>query len=193
MGRLRGEHRRRRDRSRRGAAQRRRTYRDVARRLDALPVRADTGLPYASTAAGTDPDGHTVPVMHACGHDIPDQAVLKFNVRTFDDGVRARVLDGIKRIVTAEATASKRTRSPSARTSGCSVRNGNYSLFWYVGGTDLASTTGPPRPAGLPRTSPPTTAPSSHRFCTPPSKPAFRPLPRPPSATSVTGSQGRPI
>ena len=38
--------------------------------MDALPVREDTGLPYASTATGTDPDGHTVPVMHACGHDM---------------------------------------------------------------------------------------------------------------------------
>jgi metal-dependent amidase/aminoacylase/carboxypeptidase family protein len=38
--------------------------------MDALPVREDTALPYASTATGTDPDGHTVPVMHACGHDM---------------------------------------------------------------------------------------------------------------------------
>ncbi len=38
--------------------------------MDALPVREDTGLRYASTATATDPDGHTVPVMHACGHDM---------------------------------------------------------------------------------------------------------------------------
>ena len=38
--------------------------------MDALPVKEDTGLAYASTATGTDPDGHTVPVMHACGHDM---------------------------------------------------------------------------------------------------------------------------
>ena len=38
--------------------------------MDALPVREDTGLPYASTATGTDADGNTVPVMHACGHDV---------------------------------------------------------------------------------------------------------------------------
>jgi amidohydrolase len=38
--------------------------------MDALPVREDTGLAYASTAAGTGPGGHTVPVMHACGHDM---------------------------------------------------------------------------------------------------------------------------
>ena len=36
---------------------------------DALPLREDTGLDYASTARGTLPDGTDVPVMHACGHD----------------------------------------------------------------------------------------------------------------------------
>ncbi|MDS1269255.1 amidohydrolase [Lipingzhangella sp. LS1_29] len=38
--------------------------------FDALPVAEQTGLAYASTATGTDPDGTTVPVMHACGHDM---------------------------------------------------------------------------------------------------------------------------
>lgn len=38
--------------------------------MDALPVREQTGVPYASTAMGTDPNGEIVPVMHACGHDI---------------------------------------------------------------------------------------------------------------------------
>jgi hippurate hydrolase len=38
--------------------------------MDALPVREDTGLPYASKATTTDRDGKTVPVMHACGHDM---------------------------------------------------------------------------------------------------------------------------
>lgn len=37
--------------------------------MDALPVREATGLPYASAATATTPDGE-VPVMHACGHDI---------------------------------------------------------------------------------------------------------------------------
>lgn len=37
--------------------------------MDALPVREDTGLAYASKVTGTSPDGTTVPVMHACGHD----------------------------------------------------------------------------------------------------------------------------
>ena len=37
---------------------------------------------------------------------IPDDAIIKLNVRTFDEGVRARVLAAIKRIVTAEAEAS---------------------------------------------------------------------------------------
>lgn len=38
--------------------------------MDALPVHEATGLPYASTTASTDADGNTVPVMHACGHDV---------------------------------------------------------------------------------------------------------------------------
>jgi hippurate hydrolase len=38
--------------------------------MDALPVREETGLPYASTATGVDRDGGEVPVMHACGHDV---------------------------------------------------------------------------------------------------------------------------
>jgi len=38
--------------------------------MDGLPVAEETGLPYASTARGTDPEGHDVPVMHACGHDV---------------------------------------------------------------------------------------------------------------------------
>lgn len=38
--------------------------------FDGLPVAETTGLPYASQATGVDPDGATVPVMHACGHDM---------------------------------------------------------------------------------------------------------------------------
>src|SRR5689334_6844957 len=38
--------------------------------MDALPVKEATGLPYASEATGTDRDGNSVPVMHACGHDM---------------------------------------------------------------------------------------------------------------------------
>ncbi|WP_405904415.1 M20/M25/M40 family metallo-hydrolase [Streptomyces sp. NBC_00656] len=38
--------------------------------FDALPVEEKTGLPYASTVRAVDGDGHEVPVMHACGHDM---------------------------------------------------------------------------------------------------------------------------
>ncbi len=38
--------------------------------MDGLPVREATGLPYASNVTATDRDGKTVPVMHACGHDM---------------------------------------------------------------------------------------------------------------------------
>ncbi len=38
--------------------------------LDALPVKEQTGLPYASTKTTKDDLDRVVPVMHACGHDI---------------------------------------------------------------------------------------------------------------------------
>jgi hippurate hydrolase len=38
--------------------------------MDALPVKEDTGLPYASTVTATNAEGMKVPVMHACGHDM---------------------------------------------------------------------------------------------------------------------------
>lgn len=43
---------------------------------------------------------------------IPDEAVIKLNVRTFDDDVRNRVLAAIERIVDAEAEASNAPRKP---------------------------------------------------------------------------------
>jgi amidohydrolase len=43
---------------------------------------------------------------------VPDDAVIKLNVRTFDEQVRTRVLDSIKRIVDAEAQASGAPRVP---------------------------------------------------------------------------------
>lgn len=38
--------------------------------MDGLPVQEATGLPYASHVTATDSTGRTVPVMHACGHDM---------------------------------------------------------------------------------------------------------------------------
>src|SRR3954451_18008524 len=37
--------------------------------MDALPVREQTGLSFASKVMGKLPDGTDTPVMHACGHD----------------------------------------------------------------------------------------------------------------------------
>jgi metal-dependent amidase/aminoacylase/carboxypeptidase family protein len=129
-----------------------------------------TGLPYASRVTTTDRSGGSVPVMHACGHDmpvtwlvgattllaqardawkgtvmavfqpaevaaadsavltmgvlqagtkenvIPDDALIKLNVRTFDENVRTRVLAAIERIVKAEAEASGAPRPPEIAT-----------------------------------------------------------------------------
>ena len=38
--------------------------------LDALPVKEQTGLPYASQARQVDDQGNEVSTMHACGHDV---------------------------------------------------------------------------------------------------------------------------
>jgi metal-dependent amidase/aminoacylase/carboxypeptidase family protein len=46
---------------------------------------------------------------------IPDDALLRLNIRTFDEQVRERVLSAIKRIINAEATASQAPK-PSAFT-----------------------------------------------------------------------------
>ena len=43
---------------------------------------------------------------------IPDEAVIKLYVRSFDEGVRKRVLAAIERIVKAEAAASGAPRPP---------------------------------------------------------------------------------
>src|SRR5271169_1143258 len=47
---------------------------------------------------------------------IPDEAIIKLNVRTFDEGVRKRVLAAIERIVNAEAAASGAPRKPEITT-----------------------------------------------------------------------------
>ncbi|MFC0314902.1 amidohydrolase [Gordonia phosphorivorans] len=44
--------------------------------MDALPVLEETGLDYASTVTAVDADGETVPVAHACGHDMHTTALI---------------------------------------------------------------------------------------------------------------------
>lgn len=47
---------------------------------------------------------------------IPDEAIIKLNVRTFDVGVRSRMLTAIERIANAEAAASGAPRPPEITT-----------------------------------------------------------------------------
>ena len=54
--------------------------------MDALPVKEETGLSYACNKTTIDINGKTVPVMHACGHDIHMSVFLG----------TAQVLTGIK-------------------------------------------------------------------------------------------------
>jgi hippurate hydrolase len=60
----------------------------------------------------------TVGVLHAGTKEnvIPDDAIIKLNVRTFDAGVRERVLAAIERIANAEAEASGAPRKPEITT-----------------------------------------------------------------------------
>jgi amidohydrolase len=64
--------------------------------------------------AATDAAVVTVGVLQAGTKEnvIPDEALIKLNVRTFDAGVRAHVLAAIERIVRAEAAASGAPREP---------------------------------------------------------------------------------
>ena len=38
--------------------------------MDALPMKENTGLPYASTKTGKDPSGRETAIAHSCGHDM---------------------------------------------------------------------------------------------------------------------------
>src|ERR1700726_1196192 len=64
--------------------------------------------------AATDAAVVTVGVLQAGTKEnvIPDEAIIKLNVRTFDAGVRKHVLAAIERIVNAEAEASGAPRKP---------------------------------------------------------------------------------
>src|SRR5689334_25131103 len=64
--------------------------------------------------APTDSAVVTIGVLQAGTKEnvIPDDAIIKINVRTFDEGVRKRVLAAIERIVKAEAAASGAPRPP---------------------------------------------------------------------------------
>ncbi|WP_027500307.1 amidohydrolase [Rhodococcus sp. UNC363MFTsu5.1] len=66
------------------------------------------------TVAATDTVVLTVGSLRAGNKDniIPDEAVLEVNIRTYDGGVRTRVLDAVTRIVDAEAAAAGATRAP---------------------------------------------------------------------------------
>lgn len=64
--------------------------------------------------AATDAAVITVGVLQAGTKEnvIPDEAIIKLNVRTFDAGVRKHVLAAIERIVNAEAEASGAPQKP---------------------------------------------------------------------------------
>jgi hippurate hydrolase len=64
--------------------------------------------------APTDSAVVTIGVLQAGTKEnvIPDEALIKLNVRTFDEGVRKHVLSAIERIVNAEAAAAGAPKPP---------------------------------------------------------------------------------
>lgn len=64
----------------------------------------------------------TIGSLHAgiAENVIPDEAVLTLNIRTFDEGVRKRVLSSIERIIKAEAAASGASKLPEITTASMS-------------------------------------------------------------------------
>ncbi|MCK1339310.1 amidohydrolase [Bradyrhizobium sp. 38] len=82
---------------------------------------------------------------------IPDEAIIKLNVRTFDAGVRQRVLAAIERIANAEAAASGAPRPPEITTIDQYPLNVNnqeatsrvVDAFRGYFGTDRVRATGP--------------------------------------------------
>ncbi len=61
--------------------------------MDGLPVKEDTGLPFASAATG-EFEGRQVPVMHACGHDA-HMAMLLATAKILSD-MRPRLRGSVK-------------------------------------------------------------------------------------------------
>jgi metal-dependent amidase/aminoacylase/carboxypeptidase family protein len=68
--------------------------------------------------AATQPAVVTIGALQAGTKDnvIPDDALLKINVRTFDEDVRSHVLAAIERIVNAEAAAAGAPQPPQITT-----------------------------------------------------------------------------
>ena len=61
--------------------------------MDGLPVKEETGLPFASAATG-EFEGRTVPVMHACGHDA-HMAMLLATAKILSD-LRSQLRGSVK-------------------------------------------------------------------------------------------------
>ena len=73
--------------------------------MDALPIREDTGLPFASTDTTQWGNQGTVPVMHACGHDMHTamlmgaaQVYMKHRLEGRLPGCRVRRVRSLKEI-----------------------------------------------------------------------------------------------
>ena len=87
------------------SAARRRFQRLIPNLLSALGERLQAVLTVAVVTVGVLQAGTKENV-------IPEEAIIRLNIRTFDEGVRKHVLAAIERIVNAEAQASGAPRVP---------------------------------------------------------------------------------
>ena len=116
--------------------------------MDALPVREETGLPYASTMTATDPTGKTVSVMHACGHDmhvtwLVGAATLLAQAREDwhgtvenDPAATKRVADAFRQHFAAGRVEESPPTTASEDFGSFGAEWHSPAVFWFVVGTD---------------------------------------------------------
>ena len=64
--------------------------------MDALPMKEDTGLPYASTKVVKDASGQDTPVAHSCGHDMHVAWLMGATRILADERDNTHDLEGLK-------------------------------------------------------------------------------------------------
>ena len=87
--------------------------------LDALPIREETGLPFASTVVVKDLAGRDSPVDHACGHDVHLTALVG----------AARILSGLRARWSGTLVLVGQPAEETAAGAYAMLRDGLYTRF----------------------------------------------------------------
>ena len=149
--------------------------------LDALPLREDTGAPYASTVTVQDAGGHEVPVDHACGHDM-HMACMTTMAKLMADHRDQWQGTLITLFQPAEETGDRAGQIPRQTVSEDFSKIPDAVGVPYCSGRSGSPTgipTSRPRRTGTWTTCPPTTPRNSCPPCSPPCEPEPRPWSRP--------------